>query len=143
MANEQNLIPQNKRTKKEQREIAKKGGEASVKSRKNKKYLREILEEFMTMDLKDSKIKENMRKLGISETDMNIQNAITASLVQQALYGNLKAFTLIRDQLGQNPKDGQDKENIEGITFLFDIPKITTKAELEAELEKWNCDKDI
>ena len=36
MANEQNLIPQSKRTKKEQREIAKKGGVASGKARRDK-----------------------------------------------------------------------------------------------------------
>lgn len=36
MANEQNLIPQSKRTKTEQREIAKKGGVASGKARRDK-----------------------------------------------------------------------------------------------------------
>lgn len=35
--NEQNLIPQNKRTKSEQREIAKKGGKASRKIEKKQK----------------------------------------------------------------------------------------------------------
>ena len=37
MANEQNLIPQNKRTKSEQKEIARKGGKASRKIKKTKK----------------------------------------------------------------------------------------------------------
>lgn len=37
MANEQNLVPQNKRTKTEQREIAKKGGKASRKIKKKEK----------------------------------------------------------------------------------------------------------
>lgn len=86
MANEQNLIPQNKRTKSEQREIAKKAGLASGKSRKRKKYIKENLEELMTMDLKDLKLQENMRNFGILEEDMDIQQAISVSLVQQALH---------------------------------------------------------
>lgn len=41
MANEQNLIPQNKRTKSEQREIAKKGRQSKWKiKKKNKIYER-------------------------------------------------------------------------------------------------------
>lgn len=86
MANEQNLKPLNKRTKSEQREIAKKAGLASGKARKRKKYIKENLEELMTMDLKDSKLQENMRNFGILEEDMDIQQAISVSLVQQALH---------------------------------------------------------
>lgn len=86
MANEQNLKPLNERTKSEQREIAKKAGLASGKARKRKKYIKENLEELMTMDLKDSKLQENMRNFGILEEDMDIQQAISVSLVQQALH---------------------------------------------------------
>lgn len=86
MANEQNLKPLNKRTKSEQRAIAKKAGLASGKARKRKKYIKENLEELMTMDLKDSKLQENMRNFGILEEDMDIQQAISVSLVQQALH---------------------------------------------------------
>lgn len=86
MANEQNLKPLNKRTKSEQREIAKKAGIASGKARKQKKYIKENLEELMSMDLKDIKLQENMRNFGILEEDMDIQQAISVSLVQQALH---------------------------------------------------------
>lgn len=74
MANEQNLIPQNKRTKTEQREIAKKGGKASGKSRRKKKYIKEQLETLMLLDLTDTTLTNNMRRLGIAEDDMTIQN---------------------------------------------------------------------
>lgn len=72
--NEQNLIPQNKRTKTEQREIAKKGGMASGKSRRKKKYIKEQLETLMLSDLTDTTLTNNMRRLGIAEDDMTIQN---------------------------------------------------------------------
>ena len=74
MANEQNLIPQNKRTKTEQREIAKKGGKASGKSRRKKKYIKEQLETLMLLDLTDTTLTNNMHRLGIAEDDMTIQN---------------------------------------------------------------------
>lgn len=74
MANEQNLIPQNKRTKSEQTEIAKKGGKASGKSRRKKKYIKEQLETLMLLDLTDMTLTNNMRSLGIAEDDMTIQN---------------------------------------------------------------------
>ena len=83
----------------------------------------------MKMDLKDSRLQESMRSLGVSEKDMNIQNAISVSLVQQALHGNIKAFQVVCDMLQQNPKYGEDKEHIEGVTFVFDIP--TSKKELD------------
>ena len=40
----------------------------------------------MTMDLKDSKLQENMRNFGILEENMDIQNTISVSLVQQAMH---------------------------------------------------------
>ena len=104
MANEQNLVPQNKRTKSEQREIARRGGKASGKSRKNKKYIKEILEELLLMDLPECKLNEDMRKLGISEENMSIQMAMCVMLIKQAVFGNLKAYQLVRDQIQQNPK---------------------------------------
>lgn len=45
--NNKNLIPQNKRTKSEQREIAKKGGKASVKARREKKLMSAILADYL------------------------------------------------------------------------------------------------
>jgi len=38
------------------------------------------------MDLKDVKLQENMRNFGILEKDMDIQQAISVSLVQQAMH---------------------------------------------------------
>lgn len=110
MANKSNLIPQAHKLSVEEQS---KGGKKSAKSKKEKKYIRENLEELMSMDLKDTRLKENMRNLGVAEENMNLQNAISCAVVQQALYGNLKAFSIIVDMLQQNPKFGDDKEHIE------------------------------
>lgn len=124
MANKSNLIPQaHKLTVDEQS----KGGKKSAKSKKQKKYIKENLEELMSMDLKDTRIKEQMRSLGVLEENMNIQNAISCAVVQQALYGNLKAFSIIVDMLQQNPKFGDDKEHIERYYIYYGYSKKTRR----------------
>lgn len=90
MANEQNLKPQNKRTKSEQREIAKKGGIASGKARRKRKTLKEEL-------------------LALLETE-DYNNKISLAMIKEAMIGNVKAFNTIRDTIGEKPK-----ENVEVI----------------------------
>lgn len=81
MANEQNLKPQSKRTKSEQREIARKGGIASGKKRKEQKTLKDEL------------------LLLLAEGDT--QKKISLAVIKKALNGDLKAFEVIRDTTGQ------------------------------------------
>lgn len=83
--NESNLIPQSERTKEEQRKIARMGGIASGKARKERKTLKEEL------------------LLLLSQGDT--QEKISLSLIQQALDGNTKAFEIIRDTVGEKPKE--------------------------------------
>lgn len=86
--NEQNLIPLNQRTKSEQREIAKKGGEASAVARWKKKLLRELLalaneETIEDMDAKDGQEK----KIVLDAMAMR-------QLARAAASGDLKAIEL-------------------------------------------------
>lgn len=89
MKGQENLIPMNERTEEEQREIAKMGGIASGKARKEKKLLRELLEDALSKG---------------TETDNEYIN-ITLALIRQANEGNVKAYEVIRDTLGQKPVD--------------------------------------
>lgn len=83
MANEKNLEPHSfdKLTASKQREIARKGGKASAKKRKELKNLKEEL------------------LLLLAEGDT--QEKISLAVIQKALQGNLKAFEVIRDTTGQ------------------------------------------
>ena len=90
MANEENLIPQNKRTKKEQREIAKKGGIASGEARRKRRTLKEEL-------------------LAMLE-DKDIQESITLALISKAKTGDTKAYEVIRDTVGEKPVDKIEAE---------------------------------
>lgn len=85
MANEQNLIPMNKRTPRERKEIARKGAIASNKAQAARKTLKEEL-------------------LALLE-DGNTQKKISVALIQQAKKGNTKAYEIIRDSIGEKPID--------------------------------------
>lgn len=91
--NNENLIPMNKRTKKEQREIAVKGGEKSVRVRREKKLLRETLEEALSIKTKTG----------------NKYIDITTALIKQAENGNVRAYEVIRDTLGQKNSEKDQK----------------------------------
>lgn len=102
------------------REIGRKGGKASVIARRKKKFLKEQLEALMLLDLPENKLKDDMRRLGIEEVDLSVQNGILVSLVKQALNGSIRAFQVIRDQLDQNPKEDVI-EPLQNIYFINDI----------------------
>ena len=83
MANEQNLKPV--RTKKEARERGRNGGIKSGEVRAERKTLREEL----------------LLLLGQGDT----QNKLSLSLIEKAIKGDTKAFEVIRDTIGEKPKD--------------------------------------
>lgn len=90
-----NLKPFNERTEKEQRKIAKKGGKASGESRS-------ILRTFKEMSADDSP--EEKAKMW-------------QMLKKRAMQGNLKAFEMYRDTIGEKPKDELKVTNAVPVTI--------------------------
>lgn len=115
------------------REIGAKGGKASVTAKRKKKFLKEQLETLLLLDLPENKLKDDMRKLGIEEADLSVQNGILVSIVKQALNGSIRAFQVIRDQLGENPKE-DIVEPLQNIYFINDIS--SKLKEKKQEIEK-------
>lgn len=97
MANEQNLIKNEDLTPKQRRENASKAGKASGEARKRKKTLKEEL--IILLEL-EKEGKSNQERMSIA-------------LLEKAQKGNTKAFEIIRDTIGEKPKEGlefnQDK----------------------------------
>ena len=89
---QENLVPQSKRTKDEQRKIATMGGVASGKARRDKKNIRLAVEALLEKDYKgkDGKI-------------LSGAEAITVKQMEKALKGDTKAFEVLRDSAGQKP----------------------------------------
>ena len=87
-----NLIPQSERTKEEQRRIARQGGIASGKARAEKRDLRKALELLLEQTFTDKK--------GVTRTGAQ---AITEKLFSEVMKGNVRAFEVLRDTVGQKP----------------------------------------
>ena len=90
MANEQNLIPASKRSKKEASELGKKGGIASGKKRREKAEFKKLIEIALEQEYKDG---------------MTNAEALVLSMLTKALEGDTKAFEILRDTAGQKPID--------------------------------------
>lgn len=114
MANEQNLIPLNERTKSEQRAIASAGGKASGEARRRRKTLKEELLAILSDD--------------------DIQEKMSLALINEAIEGNnagsvTRAFETIRDTIGEKPVD-----KMETTQTVIDMSKFTTD-EIKAMLD--------
>ena len=79
------MIPFNELTESQQREIASKGGKASVEAKRKRKTLKEEL----------------LLMLSEGET----QQSVTLALIEKAMSGDTKAFEVIRDTIGERPVD--------------------------------------
>lgn len=82
MANSENLIPQNQRTKSEQRAIARAGGIASGESRRKRKTLRQALQSILASEVEPG-------KTGVE--------VLAVSLFNAAKDGDLKALEKIHN----------------------------------------------
>lgn len=104
----ENLIPQSKRTKNEQREIARQGGIASGKARREKKLMRETLDMLLSMPIKNGKLADvdDIRSFAaIKGKNISVQEAIVIAQIQKAMKGDTRAAEYVRDTIGQKPVD--------------------------------------
>ena len=101
MANEQNLVPMDKRTEDEQREIARAGGIASGEARRKKKTLKEIGDMIGSLDIKNEKVRGLLAKAGIKEEDMVRDVGMMFTLAIKAGKGDTRSAELIAKIRGQ------------------------------------------
>ena len=110
MANEQNLKPVS--SKKEARERGRKGGLASVEARRKRKSLKE--------------------ELLLMLEDEELQQSVAIALIKQAQNGNVKAFGMLRDTIGEAPV-----EKVQTTQTVVDMSAFSTdeiKAMLDDEI---------
>ena len=105
--NEQNLIPFNERTEEEQRKIARQGGIKSGEVRRQRKTLKEEL--LLLLDENDN------------------QKNMTVSLLLKALDGDIKAFEVVRDTIGEKPTDKVEMNA--NVSYEEAIKKVADKDE--------------
>lgn len=99
--NDKNLIPFPERTESELREIQRKGGEASGKSRRLKRDLRRKIDLILSMPCADND-REVLEAMGISPGEMDNEMILAVSLFQKAKSGDMRAFDKIMQILGED-----------------------------------------
>ncbi len=97
--NEENLVSFKDRTTEEQREIARQGGIASGKARREKKLFKEAIE----------------KKLGQSLDSM------IEAMINQAQNGNVQAITFLRDTVGEKPTDKVEAEVNSDVNITIEL----------------------
>ena len=117
MANEKNLIPWNKRTEKEQREYARKGGKKSGEVRRKRKAMKEQMEMLLSLPFKQSESLNFMKDLGIEEDNLDNQMALIVAMYGKALKGDVQAFNTIREVV-QDEKTVKDEDRVQIINDL-------------------------
>lgn len=117
MANEKNLIPWNKRTEKEQREYARKGGKKSGEVRRKRKAMKEQMEMLLSLPFKQSEALDFMKDLGIEEDNLDNQMALIVAMYGKALKGDVQAFNTIREVV-QDKKTVKDEDRVQIINDL-------------------------
>lgn len=129
MANEQNLIPINKRTKSEQREYQSKGGKKSGEIRRQRKAMKEQMEILLSLpcNIKD-KQGNDMAKvlsttLGIDKDKIDNQMAMLISLWKTAINSNssqqIQAVKEIREMIKDEETINEDSR----IQIINDLPR--------------------
>ena len=119
MANEnKNLIPFNERTESEQREIARQGGIASGKARREKQKTQQILADLVSIKNKDlDMFKKLATKLGL-DGDISIHEVFTLTcLLNSVKSGNLGDLERLSKLLGEDKQN----ENADVISKLDEV----------------------
>ena len=119
MANEnKNLIPQSERTKDEQREIARMGGIASGKARREKQKTQQILADLVSIKNKDlATFQKEAKKMGL-DGDISIHELFTmVCLLNSVKSGNLGDLERLSKLLGEDKQN----ENADVMAKLDDV----------------------
>ena len=123
MANEQNLIPFNKRTKSEQREYQSKGGKKSGEVRRQKKRMQDTMNMLLSLELADgTEAKEQMRSLGIADEDLNVQTKILMEQTLKAMAGNLSSAQFVKEVSGESTKEEEKEKKYKVLIPAADMP---------------------
>ncbi|WP_148880254.1 hypothetical protein [Streptococcus sp. Marseille-P7376] len=145
MKNNHNLIPVTKRTRQEQIVISRKGGKASGESRRKKAHLRKTLDELLTMDVSDERLKQKLEEMGLHADN---QTLLCVIMLEKAIKGNVRAAEWIANIIGAYKKDKLDiQDQKERIKFLRHQNKKqeTLIGEIEQPLiivDKWASEYD-
>ena len=101
VSNEKNLIPFNKRTESEQREIAQKGGIASGAARRRKRSMRQAADYYLSLPETDRRRVNAMLRDQIDPEDVDNQMSVVMGIAAAAKQGDARAANVLLKMLGE------------------------------------------
>ena len=123
MANVENLTRMGKNrnlSTDEAQKIGSIGGKASVEAKRERKKMREQIQQLLELPLVNKNSKEQIKALGIDDKDIDNQMALIISMFQKALKGDTKAFELLRDTIGEKPKEEIEIKEVDTDWYIED-----------------------
>lgn len=132
MANYENIKGYgfDKRTAREQREIAVMGGKASGKARRRKADFRKTLNMLLTAEIDNEEYKPVLEALGVECT---LESALLMAQIKAALAGNTKAAYFVAQYAGQSAEPDENLRNKEADTELKKARKQAVTGENESD----------
>lgn len=120
MSNEKNLIPFNKRTESEQREIAQQGGIASGKARRRKRSMKEAADYYLSLPETDRRRVNALLRDAVDPEDIDNQMAVIKGITARAKKGDPQAANVLLKMLGEdNPPDDTAADALEAARKLL------------------------
>ena len=108
MANEENLIPFNERSVSETRELGRKGGIASGKTRRKKANMKKTLEALLVSKVSNPQLSRVLQDMGFED---DYESALLLVAMQKALKGSSRHMELISKIVNsEGAKDTLDKK---------------------------------
>lgn len=101
MSNEKNLIPFNKRTESEQREIAQQGGIASGKARRRKRSMKEAADYYLSLPETDRRRVNALLRDEVEPEDVDNQMSVVMGMAEAAKRGDPRAAGVLLKMLGE------------------------------------------
>lgn len=120
MSNEKNLIPFNKRTESEQREIAQQGGIASGKARRRKRSMKEAADYYLSLPETDRRRVNALLRDEVEPEDIDNQMAVIKGITARAKKGDPQAANVLLKMLGEEaPQEDPGADALENARKLL------------------------
>ena len=106
--NNENLIPLNKRSQRERKEIARKGAIATNKKKAEQKTYRDMAKAMLSATITDENILNELKAYGLSETDVKAYTLL--GMIKASANGSHNAFDRLMELIGE--KEQNQNENV-------------------------------
>ena len=120
VSNEKNLIPFNKRTESEQREIAQQGGIASGKARRRKRSMKEAADYYLSLPETDRRRVNALLRDEVDPEDVDNQMSVVMGMAEAAKRGDARAAGVLLKILGEEaPQEDPGADALENARKLL------------------------